>query len=76
MLIPLPPVYIQLGDHEVLLNDSTRLAGRMRSAGVEVRLDVFPEMQHVFQGCAVNVPEAHDAIDRIGAWLSLGLRTC
>jgi epsilon-lactone hydrolase len=70
----LPPIYIQVGDHEVLLDDSTRLADRLRAAGGDVRLDVFPEMQHVFQVCAGRVPEADEAIGRIGSWLAPRLR--
>jgi epsilon-lactone hydrolase len=65
----LPPMYIQVGDDETLLDDSRRIAERARGAGVDVRLDVFPEMQHVFQMTAGNVPEADDAIARIGAYL-------
>jgi acetyl esterase/lipase len=69
------PLYIQVGGDETLLDDSTRVAGRASAAGVEVKLDVFPEMQHVFQSSAGNMPEADDAIARIGAWLrpKLGL---
>jgi epsilon-lactone hydrolase len=68
-LAGLPPLYIQVGDEETLLDDSTRLAANAEAAGVEVRLDVFPEMQHVFQMAAGNMPEADDAVDRIAAWL-------
>ena len=65
----LAPLYIQVGGDETLLDDSTRLASRAAHAGVEVRLDVFPEMQHVFQVMAGQVPEADDAVARIGAFL-------
>ncbi len=65
----LAPLYIQAGGDETLLDDSTRLATRAAHAGVEVRLDVFPEMQHVFQLSAGQVPEADDAVARIGAFL-------
>jgi acetyl esterase/lipase len=65
----LPPLYLQVGGDEALLDDSTRVAERARAAGVEVKLDIFPEMQHVFQNSAGNVPEADEAIARIGAWL-------
>jgi monoterpene epsilon-lactone hydrolase len=44
----LPPMYVQVGGDETLLDDSRRLAERARKAGVDVRLAVFPEMQHVF----------------------------
>jgi acetyl esterase/lipase len=63
------PLYIQVGGDETLLDDSTRLADRARAAGVDVRIDVFPEMQHVFQMAVGSMPEADDAIARIGEWL-------
>lgn len=68
-LTGLPPLYIQVGGHEALLDDSVRLAERARAAGVEVDLEVFPEMQHVFQIYCGNVPEATDAVAKLGAWL-------
>ena len=64
----LAPIYIQVGGHEVLLDDSTRLAVNAAHAGVAVRLDVFPEMQHVFQTALGMLPESDDAIVRIGAY--------
>jgi monoterpene epsilon-lactone hydrolase len=63
------PLYIQVGDDESLLDDSVRLAERARQAGVECRLDVFPEMQHVFQMAAGNMPEADEAIGRLAEWV-------
>jgi epsilon-lactone hydrolase len=74
-LTGISPIYVQVGGEEALLDDSTRLATNAAAAGVDVRLDVFPEMQHVFQLCAGNMPEADDAIARIAAWLrpKLGL---
>jgi len=63
------PLYIQVGDDETLLDDSIRLADKARAAGVEVRLDVFPEMQHVFQMAAGNMPEADEAIGRLAEWV-------
>lgn len=70
-----PPTYIQVGGYEALLDDARRGAERMRAAGVDVRCDVFPEMQHVFQFMAGNAPEADDAIARLAAWVrpKLGL---
>ena len=65
----IPPLFIQVGDEETLLDDSTRLAESAAAAGVEVRLDVFPEMQHVFQLFTGNMPEADEAIAQISAWL-------
>jgi epsilon-lactone hydrolase len=71
----LPPIYIQVGGDETLLDDSRRLAERARNAGVEVTLDIVPEMQHVFQFAAGYAPEADDAIRRLARWLrpQLGL---
>ncbi len=70
-----PPIYIQVGGHEAVLDDSVRPAESARAAGVDVRLDIFPEMQHCFQLMAGFAPEADDALDRIADWLApkLGL---
>jgi monoterpene epsilon-lactone hydrolase len=69
------PLYIQVGGDETLLDDSLRVAEKARAAGCEVKLDVFPEMQHVFQASVGNMPEATDAVQRIGVYLreKLGL---
>ena len=69
------PLYIQVGDEEVLLDDSIRIAHRALDAGVEVKLEIYPEMQHIFQICAGNLPQADLAISRMAAWLKprLGL---
>ena len=64
-----PPLLIQVGDYEVLLNDSTRLAEKAKSAGVDVELEVEPEMFHNFQHFAPLFPEAQQAIDRIGEFI-------
>ncbi|MBC8194596.1 MAG: alpha/beta hydrolase [Acidimicrobiia bacterium] len=63
------PLLIQVGDEETLLDDSTRMADVAASAGVDVSLEVFPEMQHVFQLFTGNMPEADDAVAKIAAWL-------
>ena len=65
----LAPLYIQVGGDEVLLDDATRVASKAEEAGVEVRLDVFPDMQHVHQLAVGNMPEADDAIERIADYL-------
>jgi acetyl esterase/lipase len=64
-----PPIYIQVGDAETLLDDSRRAAQRAKEAGVQVRIDVFPEMQHVFEFLAGNAPEADEAIQRMADWV-------
>ena len=65
----LPPLLIQVGDHEVLLDDSTRLAQRAQAAGVQVKLEVWPEMIHRFQSYAAVLPEGQQAIEDIGNFL-------
>jgi epsilon-lactone hydrolase len=65
----LPPLLIQVGQHEVLRSDSQRLAARAREAGVEVKLEVWPGMWHVWHAWAGSVPEAGRAIRRIGEFV-------
>jgi acetyl esterase/lipase len=65
----LPPLYMQVGDAEILLDDTLRFAARAREAGVDVRCDVWPEMVHVFQAFAAILPEGQDAIAKIGAFV-------
>lgn len=68
-LAGLPPTYLQVGSDEALLDDSQMMAAALESAGVDVRLDVFPEMLHSFQMMAGAAPEADDAIGRFADWL-------
>ena len=63
----LPPLLVQVGDHEVLLDDSTRLAARAQDAGVEVELEVFDEAFHVFQNMPI-LPEAATALESVGTF--------
>ena len=65
----LPPLLIQVGTAEALLDDATRLAERARAAGVEVTLDPWDDMFHVWQFCASILPEGQQAIDRIGEFV-------
>ena len=65
----LPPLLIQVGDHEVLLDDSTRLAQRAQAADVQVTLEVWPEMIHRWQSYAAVLPEGQQAVDDIGNFL-------
>ena len=65
----LPPLLIQVGDAETLLDDSTRLDARARAAGVSTKLEVWPEMIHVWQLFANFLPEGQEAIDGIGKFV-------
>jgi epsilon-lactone hydrolase len=71
----LPPIYIQAGGDETLLDDSRRFAELAENAGVDVRLEVFPEQQHTFQMAAGRAPEADDGIRKLAEWVrpKLGL---
>ncbi|MCZ4551084.1 alpha/beta hydrolase [Gordonia rubripertincta] len=63
------PLFIQVGGHETLLDDSTRVRDKAVAAGVPVQFEVFPEMQHVFQLGAGTFPEADDAIAKASKYL-------
>jgi len=65
----LPPMLIQVGDAEILLDDATRLAERARNAGVDVDLEVWMEMPHVWHVFAKLLPEGQGAIERIGGFV-------
>lgn len=67
-LAGLPPIYIQVGDDETLLDDARLMDEHARKAGVDVRLDVFPGMQHTFQMAAGRSPDADEAIRRLAEW--------
>ena len=65
----LPPVLIHVGDAEVILDDSTRFAAKASAAGVDVTLEVWDQMPHVWHAFAGLLPESDQAIERIGDWL-------
>jgi epsilon-lactone hydrolase len=72
-LTGLPPLIIQAGTHEVLLDDALRLAGRAATADVAVTLDITPGVPHVFQAYYQILDEAAAALDRAGQFLSAQL---
>ena len=69
----LPPLLIQGGTHEVLLDDALRLAQRAALIDVEVTLDITPRVPHVFQAYYPILDEAAAALDRAGQFLSAHL---
>jgi epsilon-lactone hydrolase len=69
----LPPLLIQAGSDEVLLDDAIRLAQRAATADVEVDLQVTPRVPHVFQGFYPILDEAIEALDSAGQFLSARL---
>jgi monoterpene epsilon-lactone hydrolase len=69
----LPPLIIQAGTHEVLLDDAVRLAQQAATSEVEVILDITPGVPHVFQAYYPILDEASAALDRAGQLLSAQL---
>lgn len=65
----LPPMLIQVGRDECLLDDSVRLAERARDQGTDATVTVWDGMWHVFQAFAAQVPEAQKAVNEIGEWV-------
>jgi acetyl esterase/lipase len=62
-------MYIQVGADETLLSDSRDLAELARRSGIDVTLEIVPEMQHVFQVLAGTAPEADAAIAKLANWV-------
>jgi monoterpene epsilon-lactone hydrolase len=67
----LPPLLIQVGSHEILLDDddAVRLAARAAGADVAVTLQVTPGVPHVFQGFAAVLEEGETALRNVGIFL-------
>ena len=68
-LTGLPPVIVHVGSDEVLYDDAAVLHERLVAAGVESRLDVWPDMFHVWHGAPV-LKEAHDALGEIAEFIA------
>lgn len=68
-LTGLPPMYLQAGGDETLLDDSRMLHAGARRAGVESRLDVFPGQLHTFQMAAGRTAAADEAIRSLAGWV-------
>ena len=68
-LAGLPPLLIQVGTAETLLDDARSLADRAKTSGVDVVLEEWDQMIHVWHAFALLLPEAKQAIDRIGQYL-------
>jgi monoterpene epsilon-lactone hydrolase len=65
----LPPLLIMVGTHEALFDDSSRFAAKAKAAGVEVELDIWEEMIHVWPFFADILPEGRQAIEKIGDYI-------
>lgn len=68
-LADLPPLLVHVGTAEVLLDDARRFTEAARKAGVDITLEEWDEMIHVWHTFAGMLPEAQQAIDQIGAFV-------
>jgi acetyl esterase/lipase len=68
-LAGLPPLLVHVGTAETLLDDARRFDAAAREAGVDVTLEEWDHMIHVWHTFAGLLPEAQQAIDRIGAFV-------
>ncbi len=65
----LPPLLIQAGEHEMLRDDSVRVATKAQTDGIDVKLEIWPGMFHVFQSHDPLLPEGNEAIDHIAQFI-------
>jgi phosphinothricin tripeptide acetyl hydrolase len=65
----LPPMLILVGEREILLDDARRFASNARAAGVDVTLEVVPEMIHIWHVFGPMFPEAGAASDRVAEYV-------
>jgi acetyl esterase/lipase len=65
----IPPLLIQVGTRELLLDDSTRVAAKAKAAGVDVTIEPWDGLIHVWQLFGPNVPESEQAVARIGEFV-------
>ena len=68
-LAGLPPMLIQVGSIEILLDDATELAAEAGAAGVRVHLDIYPGMPHVFQAFYPALEESGTALEETATFI-------
>lgn len=68
-LTGLPPTYIQVGEDEMLLSDSTRFAEKAKADGVNIQIEIYPGMFHVFNAYWRLLPTAKKANKKLGEFL-------
>jgi len=69
-LTGLPPILVQVGSDETLLDDSVRIVRRLGAAGVAVTLQVWPQMIHAFPLWAARLPEGRRALQEAARFLA------
>jgi len=68
-LANLPPTLLQVGDAEILFDDGVRFVEAAKAQGSDVRLSVWPDMPHVFQGFGPLLPEANQALAEVAEFI-------
>ncbi|WP_354044181.1 alpha/beta hydrolase fold domain-containing protein [Devosia sp. UYZn731] len=68
--VELPPLLIQVGSDELLLDDARRYAERAAAKGGLVKLEIYDDLHHVFQRSVDELPSAKAALDRVAAFLT------
>jgi acetyl esterase/lipase len=71
----LPPLLIHAGEDEMLRDDAERISERAKAAGVDVRLEIYPRMWHVWQ-LYLALPQATHSLDEIAQFLGSHLKSC
>lgn len=69
-LAGLPPLFIQIGNRELLLDETIALADHAQNQGIIVDFEIWPDMFHTWQLFAAKIPEGQEAINKIGAWIN------
>ena len=69
---PLPPILIQVGGEEVLLDDARRYAVEARKAGAPITIELWQGMHHVFQLDVKTLASSRQALDRAAVFLRSG----
>jgi len=69
----LPPILIQVGSDEILHDDAVRMADKLRAAGRDIEIEVWPRMPHAWHLFARLLPEGRHAIAKIGSFLQARL---
>ncbi|MHA1728038.1 MAG: alpha/beta hydrolase [Promethearchaeota archaeon] len=65
----LPPLLIEVGESEVFIGEDTQFAEKAKAAGVDVTLNIYPDMPHVHQSLDLSIPEVKLSIKRIGEFI-------
>lgn len=65
----LPPLLVHVGEDEILRDDAVRLASLAEAAGVDVKVEIYPRMWHVWQ-LYLTLPQALQSLDEIAGFLA------